>query len=334
MAKTPQLRVRSYAGDEDASLVAALLNASREADDVRSPLTAEAIKAFLEDAGASTDPSSDVHLFFLGHELIGYERTRRESWADGTRVYHIMPFIHPDRRDPDHLAAVVERICRYQSEYAQSDPEGAGAFLSAMHGADDKDDIEALTVAGFAPRHFFFQMSCTLDARPEELDLPADLEIRPTGEEDFRSIYEFDRHIMAGSWGIEAPTEEHFAWWSEEAFRNPELWHVAWHGNEIVATAAGAIGGTWNPRLGGEKGEIRFVRVASSRRREGIATALVSRSLASLWDTGVRKVFLGVDGTNEDSAVTLYRKLGFVIDSRLTAFCRDASETSASSLHS
>lgn len=324
MTEPQPLTVRSYQGPADAERIAETLTACRaEAEKDQPPVSAEAVRSFFEGSAADSDPRSDVHLFFRGETLVAYERTRRETWASGARVYHVAPLIRPDRRDPRTLAGVVHGMRQYHAEFARRDDEGAVPFLSAVPDPSDTQMIEALLAAGFEPCHAFLRMTRRLQQDVAQRDLPPDLEVRPLLEEHHRSIYEFDREIMKDSWGCEAPTETHFQWWGEEAFLNPELWRVAWHGDEIVGTAAGVVGGTWNPSLGGERGEIRFVRVAPGWRRRGIASALILQCLAALRQRGIREVVLGVDGANETTAAALYRTLGFEVSSRMVAYRYD-----------
>ena len=54
-----------------------------------------------------------------------------------------------------------------------------------------------------------------------------------------------------------------------------------------------------------------------------MATALIHHCLNALRDQGIREVVLGVDGESEDTAASLYHKLGFEITSRLVAYCLD-----------
>jgi len=324
MEPARQIAIRGYEGDEDARRIANLINTIRTAEgETSSPVDATAIKSFFESSGPDSDPHSDVHLLLSDGDLVGFVRTRRETWTDGRRVYHIMPHVQASWRGRNNLRGILEGVRNVQTRHACQDPLGAHAFLSSMQDPSDEEAIGALLDSGFKPRHFFFRMARTLKTRPEEGTLLPGLVSRPVDDAHYRSLYEFDRSMMAGAWGVEAPTEEHFAWWSAEAFLNPELWHVAWHGEKIVGTSAGVIGGTWTPGLGGKKGELRFVRIAPEWRRQGIATTLIQRSLASLWDAGVRHVILGADGEKEESAVSLYRSLGFEITSRLTAYCLD-----------
>ena len=319
-----RLTARPYGGPADAKRIAETINGRRaRTEGGAAPVPAEEVEAFVETAWADFDARHDMHLFFRDGRMAAYERTKRETWAGGVRVYHLQPFVHPDFRSQESLSEILKHIVRYQSEYARRDVSGGSPFLAAMPDPSDEEMIGALLAAGFEPCHHFLQMTRSLDEEVALRDLPPNLALRPVRESQHRSIYDFDRRIMRGLWGVEAPTESHFRWWSEEAFLDPELWRVAWDGDEIVGTAAGVVGGTWNPSLGGGKGEIRFVRVAPEWRRRGVASTLILLCLAALRARGIREVVLGVDGENEDTAAALYRTLGFEVASCRTAYRRD-----------
>lgn len=319
------LTVRPYEGASDAAWIAGLINASRaDTGEEDSPVSAKAVQKFLEDSSVDSDPRTDVHLFFHGEQLVAYERTRRETWASGARVYHLGPHIHAEWRSKETVSEMIRHVCHYQSEIAKLDDVDVTPFLSLiLPDPADETTRAALLDAAFEPCHAFLRMARRLEEDVALRDLPPAVEAHPIREKDYRKIYNFDRRIMRDSWGCEAPTKAHFAWWSEEAFLNPELWRVAWHEDEIVGTAAGIIGGTWTPGLGGEKGEIRFVRVAPEWRRRGIASALILRCMAALREQGIHELILGVDGANEEAATALYRKLGFEVTSRMTAYRYD-----------
>jgi len=224
------------------------------------------------------------------------------------------------------LSDVIELMCGHQIEMASEEGCGGRAFLAAIPDPGDEPFKNALLASGFRQGHVFLKMERPLESVDVSGDLPEGLTVRVPNVEDYRDVYEFDRKIMRGQWAVETPTDEHFRWWSEEAFLNPELWLVGWDGDRIVATTAGAVGGTWNPALGGDRAEIRFVRVDPAWRRRGIASNLIQRCLKALYDRGIRQVELSVDGENETSAAALYRSLGFEVTSSLHAYCRDFGE--------
>lgn len=324
MDPTRSLSVRNYEGAADAERIAELINSSRATDgDTRPAVSAATVQSFIDNAWADFDTQCDIHLFFDDELLVAYERTKRETWASGARAYHVLPFVHSGWRSEKLLAELLEHVYRYQFEYASYDESGADPFLSVVPDPADSVMINALLATGFEPCRTFLSMTRRLEEDVEQRELPPDLELYPLRERHYRSIYAFDRRIMRDGWGVEAPTETHYRWWADEAFLNPELWRVAWNGDAIAGTAAGAIGGTWNPALGGDKAEIRFVRVDPEWRRQGVASALILHCLAVLRERGIREVVLGVDGVNEATAAALYRTLGFEITSRRFAYRRN-----------
>ena len=293
-------------------------------------MTAEGVQSFIETAWDGFDPCKDMHLFFLGDRLIAYERTKRETWADGTRVYHVLPFVHPEQHNRRILGEILGHVTRYQSAAVAHDRSDVVPFLSVIPDPEDGEMIGALRATGYVPCHRFLWMHRRLEGSVAQSTLPEGVKLRPLRPAHHRTVYRFDRRIMHGHWGVEAPTETHFQWWSEEAFLCPELWRVAWHGDKIVGTSAGILGGTRNPSLGGQRGEIRFVRVDPGWRRRGVASALIISCLSALHERGIREVVLGVDGANEKRAAALYRSLGFEVSSCRTAYCLDLPVADAS----
>ena len=72
-----------------------------------------------------------------------------------------------------------------------------------------------------------------------------------------------------------------------------------------------------------EQGFVVVVAVASAHQGQGVGRALLSRTLASAWQAGIRTVELTVTDENRP-AVTLYRRLGFSIKRRMTAYVWEA----------
>jgi len=239
------LLARPYQGAPDAGLIAELINDSRASTAEESAfVSAEHVRSFIEDSWAGFDPETDLHLFFRGGLLVAYERTKRETWAGGARVYHLLPYVRDGWCDREILVGILDHAVRYHAAYAIQHEHETTPFLAAVPEPPDASLIDALLAAGFEPCRRFLQMARTLEEGVEPRELPAGIDVRPLKDSQHRSVYEFDRQIMRGSWGVEVPSEEHFRWWAEEAFMNPELWRVAWHGDAIVGTAAGIVGGT------------------------------------------------------------------------------------------
>jgi len=318
------LSVRSYDASLDPSRIAELINSSRASScEDRAEVTADQVRAFIAESWDDFDIRTDVHLFFCDDRLVGYERTKRETWGNGARAYHAMLFLHPDWRRKEILTETLMHLRQYQLDYATRYDGEADPFIAIMPQPADPPILAALRAAGFEPCRVFLSMERDLTRPVVPETLPAGLTQRPLDALTYRAIYDFDRRIMRDGWGVEAPNERHFKWWAEEAFQDPELWRVAWDRDRIVGTAAGAVRGTWNPSLGGERAEIRFVRVDPPWRRRGIARALILECLSALWQRGIRIVELSVDGENEATAGALYRRLGFEVTARRVAYRYD-----------
>jgi len=75
------------------------------------------------------------------------------------------------------------------------------------------------------------------------------------------------------------------------------------------------------PELG--QGFVVVVAIAPAHQGRGVGRALVSRTLASAWEAGIRTVELTVTGENRP-AVALYQRLGFSLKRRMAAYVWEA----------
>ena len=87
---------------------------------------------------------------------------------------------------------------------------------------------------GFAVVRWFFEM-----LRPDlddiaDLPMPEGLEIRPVGPEDYRKIFEADVEAFRDHWGAMEEGENAFQRFFGGPDFRPELWRVAWDGDEVA----------------------------------------------------------------------------------------------------
>lgn len=80
------------------------------------------------------------------------------------------------------------------------------------------------------------------------------------------------------------------------------------------------VGFHWT-KVEGDTGEVYVVGVDPAAHGRGLGTALTARGLRHLHERGLRTVDLYVEGDN-DAALTVYRRLGFVEHARDTLYAR------------
>jgi len=164
-------------------------------------------------------------------------------------------------------------------------------------------------------RYFFEMLRPTLDDIPE-LPMPAGIEIRSVRPEQYRQIWDADIEAFRDHWGgmdtSDASFTRHF---SGPHFR-PDLWRVAWDGEEVAGVVMNQILTSYNQATGNRRGLLAGVSVRRAWRRRGLARALVADSLRGFCDSGMTEAVLGVDAENPTGALGVYEATGFVVDKR------------------
>ncbi|MFP3914740.1 MAG: GNAT family N-acetyltransferase, partial [Actinomycetota bacterium] len=168
---------------------------------------------------------------------------------------------------------------------------------------------------GLEPVRWFDDLIRPLD-EPLSVPAPEGVEIVPWDSVPSQAAREVSNASFADHWGSTP--------------RNAEAWehmlasHTIRTDLSFVARAgARVIGICLNAHYPGDEeatlrldGWIALLGVLSEWRRQGVAAALISRSLDSFRREGFTHALLGVDAENPSGAVGLYRRLGFTHLSR------------------
>jgi ribosomal protein S18 acetylase RimI-like enzyme len=151
-----------------------------------------------------------------------------------------------------------------------------------------------------------------LDNIPE-VPLPPGIEVRPVRREDLRRIWDAAREALRDENNF---FEEN---WDEQAFKRlpserlftPELWQIAWDGEEVVGGVHNFVDRAENESLGRKWGHTEHIFVRRQWRGRGVARALISRSLKVVKEQGMEAATLDVDAENPSRALKLYESLGY-----------------------
>jgi len=144
--------------------------------------------------------------------------------------------------------------------------------------------------------------------------MPHGLEVRPVTRADLRAVWDAMKDAFRGHFGAEDWSDESYQGWTELPLTDPSLFVIAFDGAKI----AGGVHGEIHPRENEANGYLRGwtdpVYVRRPWRRRGLATALLGRALLRLRERGMTSAQLDVDTENENRALTLYERHGFVSD--------------------
>jgi ribosomal protein S18 acetylase RimI-like enzyme len=125
---------------------------------------------------------------------------------------------------------------------------------------------------------------------------------------------------FADHWGGIPNSEATFERFFSGPDFQPELWRVAWDGDEVAGQVNNMVMRELNAQTGSRRGLLAGVSVRRPWRGRGLARALVSQSLVAFREIGMTDAVLGVDADNPTGALGVYEANGFVVHQRERAF--------------
>ena len=319
----PGLRLRTWAGDAEATAIADLQNRAWAADGAASRTSAELVRHELRTL-TGFDPERDLLLAEAGGRLVGLARHHRELESDGTPVHWLSGVVDPAvRRRGLGRVLLRHNLERARAVAAAADRPGLRPPVASAWLADtEAGGIALLAGAGFRPVRWFFEM-----VRPTLADLPAvplppGLELRPATPATARRILEADWEAFRDHWGHTELTEADVAAVLDDPETDLDLWQVAWDGDEVAGVVLVVVHEAENRLLGRRRGWLASVGVRRPWRRRGLATALMVRAMEALRARGLEEAALGVDADNPSGALGLYQRLGFRRTMRFAVYRR------------
>ena len=306
----PGLAFRPVRGEEDYALIADVFNRSDEADGLDYVVTVEQIAnrfAYRTDF----DLSRDTILAEVGGKPVGYGEVGWHRETEGAWIYRLYVSVVAEWRTERIWEAMLEYCERRLRQIAAGHQAEGPRFFSTY--ADDRQQqwMELVRSRGYRPVRYFYEM---MRDHLEELPpapLPPGLEVRPVRPEHYRAIWEANEEAFRDHWGHSEPKEERFQRWLEHPHFAPELWQVAWDGDQVAGVAINVIDEEENRAFNRKRGYVDELSVRRPWRGRGLGRALLVRSLALLRDRGMTEVVLGVDTENPTGALRLYESVGF-----------------------
>jgi len=302
---------RSFAGKSDFARMADLLQAISVADAGGFWSTAEDIERDYQHL-VNSKPETDMLMAARAEgTLAAYARVGWEVDDEGRQVFGFPFNIHPEARlvelNRHMLQWVAQRVAEIVAQSAVPGPKVLRAFLRNV---ETESVFEAaLQAEGFQSVRFMNRMRRDLTEPIEMPVLPADLEVRLVT--DYRQLSRAIDEAFRDHCGHAPFTEENYQAWSTSPTFKPDLWHVAWDGDEIAGGVLNFIDEMANQKFNLQRGWTDPIFTRRVWRKRGLAKALLLRSLLMFKEMGMTEAMLGVDTQNSSGAFRLYESCGF-----------------------
>jgi mycothiol synthase len=323
--RVPGFRFRRWRGLEaDLPLMWAAADAARVADGEYDRGTFEGTLAYYRHL-ERYEPATDLVLVEADDgRLAGYARVEWNDSNDGERWYEAVGIVDPASRRRGVGTALLgwserRRVVMAAEHAAGPLATDRATALTTFLFDGDRGGAVLLGNRGYAPfRRFASMRRPHLDDIPD-VALPEGLEIRPIANERaaLRRVFDADVEAFRDHFGWSEGSDEKFAEFLEDPNLRPDLWLVAWDGDEI---AGAVLNGIHTDPGSDPQGWLDSIFTRRPWRQRGLARALIARSLALLRSQGLTAASLGVDLANPNQALALYESCGFRKVSSATAY--------------
>ncbi len=306
----PGLQFRGFAGESDYPSMVEILEAATRADQEERAVTLEDLRHDYEHL-TNSDPEKDMLFAEINGQPIAYARV--EWWQEedpNHRIYSLFVNLVPEWRRQGIEEAMLGWCQRRLKEIADDHPQDSQRFYQTYSNGYKAAYNGILESLGYQPARYFIEMSRPLEDIPEAA-LPEGIDLRPVRKQDERAVWEASIEAFRDHWGFSEPDEEDYKSYQGSKYYQPELWQVAWDGDEIVSSVMNYIDEDYNRKYNKQRGWTEEITTRKAWRRRGIAKALIVRSMHMHKAKGMTEVGLGVDTDNPNGALKLYQSLGY-----------------------
>jgi len=308
----PGLFFRRYRGQVDVPVMVDVMQRSRDADLFDMVETEEDVASMFEHP-VNWSPSEDVLFADVNGETVGLCRCEwRRAYGD-VLTYVMAVHLVPEWRGKGLRHAMLRCVEERIRAIARGQPENLPRFYQSSATNAPNHWKALLEEQGYKPHRYNVMMTRPNLHDLPDCPLPAGVEVRPVRPEHYRQIWDACGEAMR-----EEPNFDE-GLWSDEGLRQamgyhifqPGFWQIAWDGDEVVAGVIPWIDEQENKQYGRNWGYTQGIFTKKQWRNKGLASALVTLSMAALRDHGVSEAALTADTENPSGALKLYEKLGF-----------------------
>lgn len=316
--QVPGLVFRHFRGAEDYPKMVSVILASADADKIERVDTVEDIANNYSHL-TNCDPYQDMIFAEVDNEVIAYARGFWFQEENGPRIFATVGFLAPAWRRKGIGSAMLQWVENRMRVVSEALPSADASFFQCFTDHENKGLVFMLEKYGYKPARYFVEMvRPNLEDIPD-FPLPEGLEVRLVLPEHYRAIWEADQEAFRDHWGYSEPTEEDYqGWLGNKTIFQPDLWQIAWDvkTNEVAGQVKTFINAAENEKYNRKRGYTEFISVRRPWRKQGLARALIVRSLRLQKERGMTESALGADSENISGATRVYEDCGFRVVKR------------------
>jgi mycothiol synthase len=306
----PGLTFRHFRGEADYPLIAALFDACKVADGLEHTLKVQELAITFRHL-ENCDPHADMLFAEVDRRVIAYGRIWWDDLAEGLRLYHPYGFLHPDWRGRGIGSALWDAAESRAREIASGHPKETPKFFQAEPFDTEKALVTLLESRGYQPVRYETHMLRDLSEPFPQAPLPPGFEVRPVKPEHIRPIFEASNEAFRDHWGTRDESEEEYRSQLESPDFHPELWKVAWAGDQIASVIHNFILADENAEFKRQRGYTEGICTRRAWRKLGLARSLLVQSMQMFKEMGMTETALSVDSQNISGAFRLYEGVGY-----------------------
>lgn len=230
----------------------------------------------------------------------------------------IYGYVHPEHRGHGLGTWLVRWAEDWALRNAHRSPENARITVRHYVVHTNHSGRALFDALGYEPLRVVYYMSVSLGGPLAEPIWSEGIRLRVmTPGQDERSVYETIEEAFQDHWSHPPSTFEEWIATMQVELRDPGLWTIA----EDEHT--GEVAGACISRIVAEGGWIPSIGVRRPWRRQGIALAMLLRTLHACRERGARDVALSVDSESLTGAPRVYLTAGFRVDRSYIVYYRE-----------
>ncbi|GHH51882.1 GNAT family N-acetyltransferase [Lentzea cavernae] len=294
----------------DIPVVAALYNAAEAVDDTGELLSEE---DFAESFGTTDLPGGSLAVL-VGGRLAGYGLVALRDNPVGTHRVRLDGMVHPGFRREGIGLRLLPRLMELARGLHSARHPGMPLTVCTMVESRSAGHVALVEKLGFGADRHFYELEVALGESLAQAPVPSGYEIVPFSAARDEEVRLVSNTAFAQHWGsVERSPQEWAASFTTSKRFVPETSFLALSQGAVVGFVLARHYPVVEEMTGVRELWIGDVGTLEEHRGRGVASALLSRTLAQGGEKGYQRAGLSVDTANPTSALGVYERAGFEV---------------------